>query len=81
MCTREGTWLFSRVFDHGYPWDMVFHTRLMKLIRNNLPGPLARRLMNYWVNQRFSHENYGLQPEDRYFSLAPIPRGVTGLVL
>ncbi|NWW50835.1 FMO1 monooxygenase, partial [Pedionomus torquatus] len=66
LCTGRGAWVLSRVFDHGYPWDMVFNTRLMSLIRNNLPGPLSRGLINYRVNQRFKHENYGLQPEKRY---------------
>ncbi|NXX93501.1 FMO1 monooxygenase, partial [Centropus bengalensis] len=67
ISTGRGAWLLSRVFDHGYPWDMVFNTRLMNLFRNNLPGVLSRRLINYMVNQRFNHENYGLQPENRYF--------------
>lgn len=73
--------MLSRVFDHGYPWDMVFNTRLMSLIRNSLPGPLSQGLINYRVNQWFNHENYGLQPEKRYFLVAPIPCGITGLVL
>lgn len=73
--------MLGRVFEHGYPWDVVFNTRLMSLIRNNLPGPLARALINYSVNKRFNHENYGLQPEKRYFLVAPNPHGVTGLVL
>ncbi|NXN34269.1 FMO1 monooxygenase, partial [Nycticryphes semicollaris] len=66
VCTGRGAWVLSRVFDHGYPWDMVFNTRLMSLIRNSLPGPLSRGLINYRVNQWFKHENYGLQPEKRY---------------
>ncbi|NXA19156.1 FMO1 monooxygenase, partial [Ibidorhyncha struthersii] len=67
VCTSRGAWVLSRVFDHGYPWDMVFNTRLMSLIRNSLPGPLSQGLINYRVNQWFKHENYGLQPEKRYF--------------
>ncbi|XP_051662478.1 flavin-containing monooxygenase 1 [Manacus candei] len=63
ISTRRGAWLLSRVFDHGYPWDMVYNTRLMSLIRNNLPGPLSWGWVNYSINQRFNHENYGLQPE------------------
>ncbi|XP_068272900.1 flavin-containing monooxygenase 1 isoform X2 [Nyctibius grandis] len=63
ISTSQGAWLFSRVFDHGYPWDMVFNTRLMSLIRNKLPGPFVRAFLNYKVNQRFNHENYGLQPD------------------
>ncbi|NWI62837.1 FMO1 monooxygenase, partial [Todus mexicanus] len=67
ISTNRGAWVLSRVSDHGYPWDMVFNTRLRSLIRNSLPGALSRALINYSVNQRFSHENYGLQPEKRYF--------------
>ncbi|NXG46263.1 FMO1 monooxygenase, partial [Psilopogon haemacephalus] len=67
ISTRRGAWLLSRVYDHGYPWDMVFNTRLMSLIRNSLPGTLSRELINYKVNHKFNHENYGLQPEKRYF--------------
>ncbi|KAM6305905.1 flavin-containing monooxygenase 1-like [Aegotheles albertisi] len=67
ICTSRGAWLLSRVFEHGYPWDMVYNTRFMSLIRNSLPGPLSRALVNYTVNKRFNHENYGLQPDERYF--------------
>ncbi|NXL33165.1 FMO1 monooxygenase, partial [Glaucidium brasilianum] len=67
ISTSRGAWVFGRVFDHGYPWDMVFNTRLMSLIRNGLPRPLSWWLINYRVNQRFNHKNYGLQPEQRYF--------------
>ncbi|XP_074953160.1 flavin-containing monooxygenase 1 isoform X4 [Phalacrocorax aristotelis] len=65
LCTSRGAWVISRVFDHGYPWDMVINTRFMSLIINSLPGPLSRGLINYRVNQWFKHENYGLQPEKR----------------
>ncbi|NWZ94983.1 FMO1 monooxygenase, partial [Nesospiza acunhae] len=67
ISTTRGAWLLSRVFEHGYPWDMILNTRLMSLIKNNLPGPLSWLLINYKVNQWFNHENYGLQPENRYF--------------
>ncbi|NXI49252.1 FMO1 monooxygenase, partial [Chloroceryle aenea] len=72
ISTSRGAWLLSRVFDHGYPWDMVFNTRLMYLIRNSLPGPLSRGLINYKVNQRFNHENYGLQPEKSCLVREPV---------
>ncbi|NWT71623.1 FMO1 monooxygenase, partial [Prunella himalayana] len=67
ISTTRGAWLLSRVFEHGYPWDMILNTRLMSLIKTNLPGPLSWWFINYKVNQRFNHENYGLQPENRYF--------------
>ncbi|KFQ40943.1 Dimethylaniline monooxygenase [N-oxide-forming] 1, partial [Mesitornis unicolor] len=72
VCTSRGAWVLSRVFDHGYPWDMVFNTRLMSLVRNSLPGPLSRKLFNYKVNQRFNHENYGLQPEKSCLMREPV---------
>ncbi|NWR29464.1 FMO1 monooxygenase, partial [Tachuris rubrigastra] len=72
ICTRRGAWLLSRVFDHGNPWDMVFNTRLGSLIRNNLPGPLSWRFVNYKMNQRLNHENYGLQPEKSCLVREPV---------
>ncbi|NWR83903.1 FMO1 monooxygenase, partial [Furnarius figulus] len=72
ICTSRGAWLLSRVFEHGYPWDMVYNTRLTSLIRNNLPGPLARALINYKMNQRFNHENYGLQPDKSCLMREPV---------
>ncbi|NXA60910.1 FMO1 monooxygenase, partial [Mohoua ochrocephala] len=67
ISTTRGSWLLGRVFEHGYPWDMVLNTRLMSLIKTNLPRPLSWWLINYKLNQRFNHENYGLQPVKRYF--------------
>ncbi|NXY18598.1 FMO1 monooxygenase, partial [Atrichornis clamosus] len=72
ISTSRGAWLLGRVFEHGYPWDMVFNTRLASLIRNNLPGPLSRALINYTVNQRFNHENYGLQPDKSCLVREPV---------
>ncbi|XP_074953154.1 flavin-containing monooxygenase 1 isoform X1 [Phalacrocorax aristotelis] len=72
LCTSRGAWVISRVFDHGYPWDMVINTRFMSLIINSLPGPLSRGLINYRVNQWFKHENYGLQPEKSCLVREPV---------
>ncbi|XP_040466291.1 dimethylaniline monooxygenase [N-oxide-forming] 1-like isoform X1 [Falco naumanni] len=72
LCTSQGAWVISRVFDHGYPWDMVFNTRLMSLIRNHLPHPLSWGLINHRANQWFKHENYGLQPEKRCLVRDPV---------
>ncbi|XP_026710214.1 dimethylaniline monooxygenase [N-oxide-forming] 1-like [Athene cunicularia] len=72
VSTSRGAWVFSRVFDHGYPWDMVFNTRLMSLIRNSLPRPLSWWLINYRVNQWFNHKNYGLEPEQSCLVREPV---------
>ncbi|KAF2988155.1 hypothetical protein EK904_013689 [Melospiza melodia maxima] len=72
ISTTRGAWLLSRVFEHGYPWDMILNTRLMSLIKTNLPGPLSWWLLNYKVNQWFNHENYGLQPENSWLVREPV---------
>ncbi|NXE37520.1 FMO1 monooxygenase, partial [Ptilorrhoa leucosticta] len=72
ISTTRGAWLLSRVFEHGYPWDMVLNTRLMSLIKTNLPRSLSWWLINYKVNQRFNHENYGLQPEKSCLVREPV---------
>ncbi|NXU17416.1 FMO1 monooxygenase, partial [Pardalotus punctatus] len=72
ISTTRGAWLLGRVFEHGYPWDMVLNTRLMSLIKTNLPRPLSQWLINYQVNQRFNHENYGIQPEKSCLVREPV---------
>ncbi|NXM87900.1 FMO1 monooxygenase, partial [Oenanthe oenanthe] len=67
ISTSRGSWLLSRVFERGYPWDMVSITRLKNLIKTNLPGALSWWLINSKANERFNHTNYGLQPDNRYF--------------
>ncbi|NXC83056.1 FMO1 monooxygenase, partial [Cercotrichas coryphoeus] len=67
ISTSRGSWLLSRVFEHGYPWDMVSITRLKNLIKTRLPRALSWWLINSKVNKRFNHTNYGLQPDNRYF--------------
>lgn len=73
ISTSRGSWLLSRVFERGYPWDMVSITRLKTLIKTSLPGALSWSLTNHKVNKRFNHKNYGLQPDSRYFLVLPIP--------
>ncbi|NXK10395.1 FMO1 monooxygenase, partial [Herpetotheres cachinnans] len=72
VSTGRGAWVLGRVFDHGYPWDMVLNTRLMSLIRNSLPCALSWGLINRRVNQWFKHENYGLQPEKSCLVREPV---------
>ncbi|NWV51779.1 FMO1 monooxygenase, partial [Daphoenositta chrysoptera] len=72
ISTTRGSWLLSRVFEHGYPWDMVLNTRLMSLIKTNLPRPLSWWFINYKLNQRLNHENYGLQPETSCLVREPV---------
>ncbi|XP_054837411.1 flavin-containing monooxygenase 1-like isoform X2 [Eublepharis macularius] len=72
ISTNRGAWVISRVFDDGYPWDMVFLTRFLNIIRNSLPGRATMWLIATRVNQWFNHANYGLVPKDRSVMREPI---------
>lgn len=72
ISTSRGALVISRVFDNGYPWDMVFLTRFMNIVRNFLPGRIAGWLVSHRVNQWFNHKNYGINPEDRSVLREPV---------
>nr|XP_020670361.1 dimethylaniline monooxygenase [N-oxide-forming] 2-like isoform X1 [Pogona vitticeps]XP_020670362.1 dimethylaniline monooxygenase [N-oxide-forming] 2-like isoform X1 [Pogona vitticeps] len=72
ISTRGGTWVMSRVYDNGYPWDTIFHTRFNNVIRNSLPWLLLRWLTEKKMNQWFNHENYGLVPRNRSLMKEPV---------
>ncbi|XP_059584280.1 flavin-containing monooxygenase 1 isoform X1 [Alligator mississippiensis] len=72
ISTDRGAWALSRVFDNGYPWDMVFITRFMNLVRNSLPGPILGWMIANKMSQWFDHENYSLIPQDRRVMREPV---------
>uniref|UniRef100_A0A8C8S6S5 Flavin-containing monooxygenase n=1 Tax=Pelusios castaneus TaxID=367368 RepID=A0A8C8S6S5_9SAUR len=72
ISTGQGAWVISRVFDSGYPWDMVFLTRFMNIVRNSLPAPITTWLVAHRMNQWFNHANYGLVPQNRIVIREPI---------
>ncbi|KAK2084767.1 monooxygenase, partial [Saguinus oedipus] len=65
LSTTGGAWVISRIFDSGYPWDMVFMTRFQNMLRNSLPTPIVTWLMARKINNWLNHANYGLMPDDR----------------
>ncbi|XP_068921707.1 flavin-containing monooxygenase 1-like [Petaurus breviceps papuanus] len=87
LSTTGGAWLINRVFDHGYPWDMVFTSRFKSILRNSLPTSVVNWLIGKKMNSWFDHANYGLVPENRTFLREPIlndelpGRIITGKVL
>uniref|UniRef100_A0A8C9JU19 Flavin-containing monooxygenase n=1 Tax=Panthera tigris altaica TaxID=74533 RepID=A0A8C9JU19_PANTA len=87
LSTTGGAWVISRVFDSGYPWDMVFTTRFQNMFRNSLPTPIVNWLLARKMNSWFHHANYGLVPEDRTQLREPVlndelpGRIITGKVL
>ncbi|XP_052592565.1 putative dimethylaniline monooxygenase [N-oxide-forming] 6 isoform X2 [Peromyscus californicus insignis] len=62
ISTRSGSWVMSRVWNDGYPWDMVYVTRFASFLRNVLPSFISDWLYVKKMNTWFKHENYGLMP-------------------
>ncbi|XP_005319873.2 flavin-containing monooxygenase 2 isoform X1 [Ictidomys tridecemlineatus] len=72
ISTRKGSWVLSRISEDGYPWDSVFHTRFSSMLRNVLPRAIVKWMLEQQMNRWFNHENYGLQPENKYLLKEPI---------
>ncbi|XP_007987721.3 flavin-containing monooxygenase 2 isoform X2 [Chlorocebus sabaeus] len=72
ISTRHGTWVMSRVSEDGYPWDSVFHTRFRSMLRNVLPRTVVKWMIEQQMNRWFNHENYGLEPQNKYIMKEPV---------
>uniref|UniRef100_A0A8C9PUH3 Flavin-containing monooxygenase n=1 Tax=Spermophilus dauricus TaxID=99837 RepID=A0A8C9PUH3_SPEDA len=72
ISTRSGSWVMSRVWDDGYPWDMVYVTRFASFLRNILPSFVSDWLYVKKMNTWFKHENYGLVPLNRPLRKEPV---------
>ncbi|NXG64516.1 FMO4 monooxygenase, partial [Hemiprocne comata] len=60
LSARSSTWVFSRVSDHGFPFDMVNTTRFNHFLDWLLPSALTKRIKFRKFNSWFNHANYGL---------------------
>ncbi|XP_054443761.1 putative dimethylaniline monooxygenase [N-oxide-forming] 6 isoform X2 [Pteronotus mesoamericanus] len=72
ISTRTGSWVISRVWDDGYPWDMVHVTRFTRFLKKALPSFISDWLYVKKMNRRFKHENYGLMPLNGTLSKEPV---------
>ncbi|XP_063796098.1 flavin-containing monooxygenase 5-like isoform X2 [Pseudophryne corroboree] len=70
LSTRRGSWLLNRVSDHGYPLDIVLFTRFYSMIQEVFPS-LANNYLEYKMNSRVDHDNFGLKPQHRFLSQHP----------
>lgn len=52
--------MYSRVSDHGFPFDMVSTTRFNHFLEWLLPSAITRRIKFRRFNSWFNHEIYGL---------------------
>ncbi|XP_042317154.1 dimethylaniline monooxygenase [N-oxide-forming] 3-like isoform X2 [Sceloporus undulatus] len=62
----------SRVWEEGYPWDMLLITRFETFLRNTLPTAISDWLYVKQMNRWFRHENYGLMPLNRTLRKEPV---------
>ncbi|NXK52087.1 FMO4 monooxygenase, partial [Chauna torquata] len=60
LSARSSTWVFSRVSDHGYPFDMVNTTRFNHFLEWLLPSAITKWIRFRKFNSWFNHEIYGL---------------------
>ncbi|NXW42991.1 FMO4 monooxygenase, partial [Nyctiprogne leucopyga] len=60
LSARSSTWVFSRVSDNGFPFDMVNTTRFNHFFDWLLPSALTKRIRFRKCNSWFNHANYGL---------------------
>ncbi|XP_072504766.1 flavin-containing monooxygenase 3 [Notamacropus eugenii] len=72
ISSRSGSWVMSRVWDDGYPWDMVYINRFDSFLRQNLPTFFADWWYMKKMNGKFKHENYGLMPLDGTLRKEPV---------
>ncbi|MEE6496141.1 hypothetical protein FKM82_002239 [Ascaphus truei] len=72
LSTRSGSWIMSRVWDKGYPWDMVYLTRFQSFLNDILPRAISDWLYENMMEKRFNHKNYGLAPLNRSLRKEPV---------
>lgn len=66
LSTRRGAWILNRVADQGYPFDVLFNSRLKYFLSKICGQSLANTYLEKRMNQRFNHKMYGLKPKHRY---------------
>ncbi|XP_024430260.2 flavin-containing monooxygenase 5 isoform X1 [Desmodus rotundus] len=71
LSTRRGAWILNRIADQGYPFDVLFHSRLKHFLKKICGQSLMNTYLEKRMNQRFNHEMYGLKPKHRPLSQHP----------
>ncbi|XP_040216072.1 dimethylaniline monooxygenase [N-oxide-forming] 2-like isoform X2 [Rana temporaria] len=68
LTTREGVWVIPRLGKHGYPYDVFLLRRINSWIENLVPRSVSRWMLKLYLNNRFNHELYNIQPEGWVYS-------------
>ncbi|XP_030061784.1 dimethylaniline monooxygenase [N-oxide-forming] 2 [Microcaecilia unicolor] len=61
LSTRRGVLVLSRIFGFGYPWDVVYTTRVKNWLRNLLTFSFEMWMFEKTVNKWFDHATFGLE--------------------
>uniref|UniRef100_A0ACB8F3C9 Dimethylaniline monooxygenase n=2 Tax=Sphaerodactylus townsendi TaxID=933632 RepID=A0ACB8F3C9_9SAUR len=72
LSTRNGSWVMGRVWENGYPWDMLVLTRFDTFLQNLLPTAITDWLYVKRMNKWFDHETYSLAPLNRTLRKEPV---------
>ncbi|KAG8555868.1 hypothetical protein GDO81_017845 [Engystomops pustulosus] len=72
LSTRSGSWIMSRVWDNGYPWDMVYLTRYQSFLNRILPRAVSDWRYESMMEKRFNHSHYGLVPVNKSLRKEPV---------
>uniref|UniRef100_A0A3Q4ACR6 Flavin-containing monooxygenase n=1 Tax=Mola mola TaxID=94237 RepID=A0A3Q4ACR6_MOLML len=71
LSTRGGAWVVSRIGDGGLPADLIWKSRMAKLMMKLFPSWMSRMLEKK-LNMSFDHKLYGLKPRHSFFSQIPL---------
>jgi dimethylaniline monooxygenase (N-oxide forming) len=72
LSTRRGSWILYRVGPFGTPFDMMYLRRIVFDIFNIVPYSLSCATTERFLNSRFDHKLYGLEPSHHVWSQHPM---------
>jgi len=72
LSTRRGSWILFRVGPFGIPFDMMYLRRIVFNVFNLVPYSLSCATTERFLNSRFDHKLYGLEPEHHVWSQHPM---------
>ncbi|XP_077188362.1 flavin-containing monooxygenase 3-like [Paroedura picta] len=72
VSSRTGSWVLSRVWSKGYPWDMVLINRFDTFLKSIVPAGKSDMMYEKQMNRWFDLENFSLMPINRALRKEPV---------
>ncbi|XP_015795891.1 dimethylaniline monooxygenase [N-oxide-forming] 5 [Tetranychus urticae] len=72
LSTRRGAWILWRVGPGGQPFDSEFITRFCFTLFNYSPYRIKCSFVEHYLNNRFDHKLYRVEPDHRVFGQHPM---------